>query len=539
MAKQILFGEAARLKLQAGINALTDVVQVTLGPKGRNVALGALDGAPTIINDGAAIAREVALEDPAEDMGAQLIKQAAMKTNDDAGDGTTTATVLARAIVSEGLRNVAAGANPMLLREGIERAAEAVVAHLEQDAQPVAGKLELEQIATVSASDPAIGALVAEVMDRVGRDGAISIEESRGVRDETEYVEGMRIDRGYISAYFVTDPDRMEAAIEDARILITERKIGAAADIVPLLEKLTQAGQRSLVIVAEDVDGEALATLVVNKLRGVLDVLAVKAPGFGERRTELLRDLATLTGGKVISEQLGRFIEAVEPADLGRARRVVATKDDTTFIEGEGDKREIAARVKALRAQIERATSDYDRENLRERLAKLTGGVGVIRVGASSEVEMKYRKARVEDALAATRSAVEEGYVPGGGVALLNASAALDAVRLCGDAMTGVAILRRALEEPTRQIAINAGEDGGVAVDAIRRAQSASGNAQMGYNAQTGATEDLVAAGIIDAAKVTRLALQNAASVATMILTTEALVVDISAPTVAAPEAEY
>ncbi len=528
MAKQLVFDEAARRKLKTGIDILAGAVKTTLGPKGRNVALDKKFGSPTVTHDGVTVAKEIQLEDPFENMGAQLLKEAAVKTNDVAGDGTTTATVLAQAIVNEGLRNLAAGANPMLLRQGIDRGVEAVVEYIKSIAIPVEGKKEIAQIATVSAADEQIGTLIADVMDRVGRDGVITVEESRGVNFETEFVEGMQIDKGYISAYFVTNPDRMEAVIEDAYILITDKKISAVQDMLPMLEKITQTGQRNIVIVAEDVDGEALATLVVNKLRGILNVLAVKAPGFGDRRKEMLRDLAILTGGQVISEELGRRLENATMSDLGQARRVIGRKDDTTFVEGKGDVKEIQGRIKQIRAQIEETTSDYDREKLQERLAKLSGGVGLIKVGAGTEVELKFRKTRVEDALSSTRSAVEEGYVPGGGVALLNATTALDKLNLTGDAATGITILRRALEEPSRQIATNGGQDGAVIVEAIRRAQRENGNDyKIGYNVLSGKTEDLVASGIIDAAKVVRSALQNAASIATMILTTEALITDI------------
>ncbi len=528
MAKQIIFDETARRKLKAGIDILAEAVKTTLGPKGRNVALDKKFGSPSVTHDGVTVAKEIQLEDPFENMGAQLLKEAAVKTNDVAGDGTTTATVLAQAIVTEGLRNLAAGANPMMLRQGIDRGVEAIVEYIRSIATPVEGKKEIAQIATVSAADESIGNLIADVMDRVGRDGVITVEESRGTSFEVEYVEGMQVDKGYISAYFVTNTDRMEASIEDAHILITDKKISAVQDMLPVLEKLTQMGQRNIVIVAEDVDGEALPTLVVNKLRGVLNVLAVKAPGFGDRRKEMLRDLAILTGGQVISEEMGRRLENTQISDLGQARRVISKKDDTTFIEGKGDLAEIQARIKQIRAQIDETTSDYDREKLQERLAKLSGGVGVIKVGAGTEVELKFRKTRVEDALSSTRSAVEEGYVPGGGVALLNATQALDKLNLTGDAATGILILRRALEEPVRTIAHNAGADGAVIVEAIRRSQREAGNdPKIGYNVLTGKTEDLVAAGIIDAAKVTRSALQNAASIATMILTTEALITDI------------
>jgi chaperonin GroEL len=528
MAKQLVFDEQARRSLKKGIDVLAGAVKTTLGPKGRNVALDKKFGAPTVTHDGVTVAKEISLEDPFENMGAQLLKEAATKTNDVAGDGTTTATVLAQAIVTEGLRNLAAGANPMQLRAGIEKGVEAVVEYIRQEAVPVEGKKEIAQIATISAADEQIGALIADVMDRVGKDGVITVEESRGINFETEYVEGMQIDKGYISAYFVTNSDRMEAVVEDAYILITDKKISAVADILPVLEKLTQIGNRNIVIIAEDVDGEALATLVVNKLRGILNVLAVKAPGFGDRRKEMLRDIAILTGGQVISEEMGRRLENTTLGDLGQARRVLAKKDDTTIIEGKGEQSDIQARIKQIRAQIDETTSDYDREKLQERLAKLAGGVGLIKVGAGTETELKFRKTRVEDALSATRAAVEEGYVPGGGVALLNAIGALDKLTLEGDQATGIQILRRALEEPLRTLAVNGGEDGAVVVEGVRRAQRENNNNQhLGFNVLKGTYEDMVEAGIVDPAKVTRSALQNAASIAAMILTTEALITDI------------
>ena len=527
MAKQLVFDEQARRSLKKGIDTLASAVKTTLGPKGRNVALDKKFGAPTVTHDGVTVAKEITLEDPFENMGAQLLKEAATKTNDVAGDGTTTATVLAQAIVNEGLRNLAAGANPMLLRQGMEKGVRAVVEYIGEQATPVEGKKEIAQIATVSAADPQIGDLIAEVMERVGKDGVITVEESRGINFETEYVEGMQIDKGYSSAYFVTNSDRMEAVIEDAYILITDKKISAVADILPVLEKLTQIGNRNIVIIAEDVDGEALATLVVNKLRGILNVLAVKAPGFGDRRKAMLQDIAILTGGQVISEEMGRRLENTTLADLGQARRVISRKDDTTIVEGHGEQADIQNRIKQIKAEIENTTSDYDREKLQERLAKLAGGVGLIKVGAGTEVELKFRKTRVEDALSATRAAVEEGYVPGGGVALLNAVSALDKLNIEGDAATGIQILRRALEEPLRTIAANAGQDGAVVVESVRRAQKEQKNQHIGYNVLDGKTEDMVEAGVIDAAKVTRSALENAASIAAMILTTEALITDI------------
>jgi chaperonin GroEL len=535
MAKQLEFDEQARRSLKKGIDTLAGAVKTTLGPKGRNVALDKKFGAPTVTHDGVTVAKEISLEDPFENMGAQLLKEAATKTNDVAGDGTTTATVLAQAIVNEGLKNLAAGANPMQLRSGIEQGVEAIVEFIRQSATPVEGPKEIAQIATVSAADSQIGQLIADVMERVGRDGVITIEESRGINFETEYVEGMQLDKGYSSAYFVTNSDRMEAVIEEAYILITDKKISAVADILPVLEKLTQIGNRSIVIIAEDVDGEALATLVVNKLRGILNVLAVKAPGFGDRRKAMLQDIAILTGGQVISEETGRRLENATLGDLGQARRVISKKDDTTIVEGKGDAKDIQARIKQIRAEIDNTTSDYDKEKLQERLAKLSGGVGLIKVGAGTEVELKFRKTRVEDAVSATRAAVEEGFVAGGGVALLNAVEALDKIDANGDAATGVAILRRALEEPLRTIAINAGQDGAVIVEAVRRAQKEKKDKNIGYNVLDNKTENLVEAGVIDAAKVTRSALENAASIAAMILTTEALITDLPEKEKAAP----
>jgi chaperonin GroEL len=527
MAKQLIFDEAAYHALKKGIDMLAKAVKVTLGPKGRNVALDKKFGAPTVISDGVTIAKEIALENPFENMGAQLLKEAATRTNDVAGDGTTTATVLAQAIVNEGLKNLAAGANPMQLKQGIDKGTEALVAYIRSEAIPVESQKEIAQIASISAADETIGQLIAEVMDKVGKEGVITVEESRGTHFETEYVEGMQFDRGYTSPYFVTDPEKMEASIDEPSILITDKKISAVQDILPLLEELTQQGKRDLVIIAEDVDGEALATLVVNKLRGTLNVLAVKAPGFGDRRKEMLRDIAILTGGQVISEEMGRRLDTAKLADLGQARRVVSTKDNTTIVEGHGHPEAIQARIGQIKAQIIDTTSDYDREKLQERLAKLSGGVALVKVGAGSEVELKYLKSRVEDALAATRAAVEEGLVPGGGVALLNAAQALDSVHLEGDAATGVSILRRVLEEPMRQIVINGGRDGGVVVEGVRRAQQEHHNDSYGYDVLTDRYVDMVESGIIDPAKVTRSALQNAASIAAMILTTEALITDL------------
>ncbi|GAC1394086.1 MAG: chaperonin GroEL [Ktedonobacteraceae bacterium] len=528
MAKQLVFDEEARRSLKRGIDILAGAVKTTLGPKGRNVALDKKFGAPSVTHDGVTVAKEIQLEDPFENMGAQLLKEAATKTNDVAGDGTTTATVLAQAIVNEGLKNLAAGANPMQLKYGIDRGTEAVVAYIRKSAIPVEGQKEIAQIATVSAADEQIGHLIAEVMDRVGKDGVITVEESRGINFETEYVEGMQIDKGYISPYFVTNTEKMDASIENPYILITDKKISAVQDILPVVEKIVQLGKREIVIIAEDVDGEALATLVVNKLRGILNVLAVKAPGFGDRRKDMLRDIAVLTGGTVISEEMGRRLDSATLEDLGSARLVIAHKDDTTIVEGHGDSADIQGRIRQLKAQIEETTSDYDREKLQERLAKLSGGVALIKVGAGTEVELKYRKTRVEDALSATRAGVEEGIVPGGGVALINAIGALDGLNLTGDAATGAYILRRALEEPLRQLAVNGGRDGSVVVEGVRRAQKEQGNNKnIGYNVLTDTYVDMVEVGIVDPAKVTRSALQNATSIAAMILTTEALITDM------------
>ena len=527
MAKQLVFDDEARRSLKRGIDILAGAVKTTLGPKGRNVALDKKFGAPTVTHDGVTVAKEIQLENPFENMGAQLLKEAATKTNDVAGDGTTTATVLAQAIVNEGLKNLAAGANPMQLKFGIDRGTEAVVARLREMSIPVDGKKEIAQIATISAADETIGNLIADVMDKVGKDGVITVEESRGINFETDYVEGMQIDKGYISAYFVSNTEKMEAVIENPYILITDRKISAVQDILPVLEKITQQGRREVVLIAEDVDGEALATLVVNKLRGILNVLAVKAPGFGDRRKEMLRDIAVLTGGEVISEEMGRRLDSATLADLGTARSVISHKDDTTIIEGHGEAEDIQARIRQIKAQIDETTSDYDREKLQERLAKLSGGVALIKVGAGTEVELKYRKTRVEDALSATRAGVEEGIVPGGGVALLNAAEALSSLNLTGDAGTGVTILRRALEEPLRQLAINGGRDGSVIIEGVRRAQASNNSKTFGYDVLADDYKDLVSAGIIDPAKVTRSALQNATSIAAMILTTEALITDM------------
>ena len=528
MAKQLKFGEEARRALKTGIDVVVKSVATTLGPKGRNVALDRKFGSPTITHDGVTVAKEIELEDPFENMGAQLLKEAATKTNDIAGDGTTTSTVLAHAIVTEGLKNLAAGANPMLLKRGIESAAKAVSDEIIKQAIDITTKEEIANVATISAQDREIGELIAEVMDKVGKDGVITVEESRGLEFETEYVEGMQFDRGYISPYFITDPDHMQAEIEDAYILVYDKKISAAADIVPLLEKLVQVGKRELLIIAEDIDGEALATLVLNKLRGMLNVLAVKAPGFGDRRKAMLQDIAILTGATVISEETGRKLETVTIEDLGKAEKVVSDKDDTTIIGGAGDSSAIKGRIEQIRVEIENTTSDYDREKLQERLAKLSGGVAIIRVGAATETELKEKKHRVEDALSATRAAVEEGIVPGGGVALVNAMKALDGLNLDNaDAQLGVKIVRNALEVPMRKIAENAGQDGSVVVENVRQRQAKEKNNQIGYNVLTEEYINMVEGGVIDPAKVTRGALENAASIAAMILTTEALITDI------------
>jgi chaperonin GroEL len=542
-AKQLLFQDEARRKLKNGIDILANAVSTTLGPKGRNVAIDKKFGAPTVTHDGVTVAKEIELKDPFENMGAQLLAQAATKTNDIAGDGTTTSTVLAQAIVTEGLKMVAAGANPMLIKHGIEAATAAVVAYIRKTAQRIETKEEIASVATISAADRLIGNLIADVMDKVGKDGVITVEESKGLEFETEYVEGMEFDRGYISPYFVTAPDTMESIINDPYILIYDKKISAAADIVPLLEKLVQIGRRDLVILSEDVDGEALATLVLNKMRGMLNVVAIKAPGFGDRRKALMQDIAILTGANVITEELGRKLESATINDLGRAVKVVATKDATTIIDGQGDASQIQGRVEEIKVEISKSTSDYDREKLQERLAKLSGGVAVIRVGAATEVELKEKKHRVEDALSATRAAVEEGIVPGGGVTLINAIASLEAVKTAGvDQEAGVKILRAALEAPIRKIASNAGQDGSVIIADVRRVQADKGNKNIGYNVVTEQYVDMIVEGIIDPAKVTRGALENAASIAAMILTTEALITEVPEDTKAsqpAPMPEY
>ena len=521
MAKQILYGEEARRALKAGIDALANAVKVTLGPRGRPVALDRKFGAPTVINDGVSIAKDIDLPDPFENMGAQLVKEAAVKTNDKCGDGTTTATVLAQAIVTGGFKNIAAGADAMSLKRGVEKGVEAVIGELKKMSTPVTTKEQVAQVATISAADSDIGNLIAEVMEKVGKDGVITVEESKGLLFETEYVEGMEFDRGYISPYFITNPELMKTELEDPYILITDKKISAISDLLPVLEKVLQVS-KNFVVIAEDVEGEALATLVVNKLRGTLNCLAVKAPGFGDRRKAMLEDIAILTGGKVISEEVGKKLDSATVTDMGRARKVVADKDDTTIVEGRGSEGDIQGRIKQIKAQIDETTSDYDKEKLQERLAKLAGGVAVIKVGAATEVELKEKKHRVEDALSATRAAVEEGILPGGGVALINTSQALDKVKVEGDEVTGIAILKRALEEPLRWIAENAGQDGSVVVDKVKRNKKG-----VGYDALNGDYGDMVAKGIIDPLKVTRTGLENASSIANMILTTEALVTDI------------
>ncbi len=521
MAKQIIFGEEARRSLKKGVDTLAHAVRVTLGPKGHCVALDKKWGAPSVIDDGVTIAKDIELANPFENMGAQLVKEAATKTNDACGDGTTTSTILAHAIVTGGFKNIAAGAEPMALKKGIEKATQAIVEELKKRSTEVKGKEQIAQVATITAKDKKIGNLIAEVMEKVGKDGVITVEESKGIEYEIEYVEGMQFDRGYISPYFITNAEKMQAAIEDPYILITDKKISAVADLLPALEKILQVS-KNLLVVAEDVDGEALATLVVNKLRGTINVVAVKAPGFGDRRKEMLNDMAVVTGGKVISEEIGRKLDSVTVEDLGRARRATIDKDNTTIVEGKGSEEAIKARIKQIKAQIEETTSDYDREKLQERQAKLAGGVAVIKVGAATEVELKERKHRVEDALSATRAAVEEGILPGGGLGLLGSLPALDKLKVSGDEATGVDIVRKAVEEPIRWIAINAGRDGSVVADMVKKSPPG-----VGYDAEADEFGDMVKKGIIDPTKVVRSALQNAASVAAMVLITEALVSDI------------
>ncbi|HJX69534.1 MAG TPA: chaperonin GroEL [Dehalococcoidia bacterium] len=521
MAKQIIFGEEARRSLKKGVDTLASAVRPTLGPKGRPVALDKKWGPPTVINDGVTIAKEIDLSDPFENMGAQLLKQASSKTNDKCGDGTTTSTLLAQAMVAGGFKNITAGSDAMALKRGIEKAVGIMVEELKKKAIPVAGKEQIAQIATISAVDSEIGNLIADVMEKVGKDGVITVEESKGLKFETEYVEGMNFDRGYISPYFITNAERMETVIEDPYILLTDKKISAIADILPALEKILQVS-KNLVIVAEDVEGEALATLVVNKIRGTINCLAVKAPGFGDRRKAMLEDMAILTGGKVISEEIGRKLDSVTVADLGRARKVVSTKDDTTLVEGKGSEEDIKGRMKQIKAQTEETTSDFDKEKLQERLAKLAGGVAVIKVGAATETELKEKKHRVEDALSATRAAVEEGILPGGGVALLNASSALEKHIKDGDEAVGIKVVKEAIEEPMKCIAINAGAEGSVVVDTVKKSPPGTG-----FDAQKMEYGNMIKKGIIDPLKVVRTALENAASVAVMLLTTEALVSDI------------
>ena len=521
MAKQIIFGQEARQSLKKGIDILADAVKVTLGPKGHPVALDKKWGAPSVIDDGVTIAKDIELPEPFENMGVQLVKEAASKTNDACGDGTTTSTVLAHAMITGGFKNVAAGADPLALKRGIEKATGAIIEELKAVSTPVKDKEQIAQVATITAKDREIGNLIAEVMDKVGKDGVITVEESKGITYETEYVEGMQFDRGYISPYFITNPDRMESEIDDPYILITDKKISAVADLLPALEKILQVS-KNLLVVAEDVDGEALATLVVNKLRGTINILAIKAPGFGDRRKAMLEDMAILTGGQVISEEVGRKLDSVTVEDLGRARRVTSDKDKTTVVEGKGPDEAIKSRIKQIKAQIEETTSDFDREKLQERQAKLAGGVAVIKVGAATEVELKEKKHRVEDALSATRAAVEEGILPGGGVALLNSLSVLDKLELKGDEGTGSDIVRKAVEEPIRWIADNAGKDGSVVVDAVKKSPVGTG-----YDAEADEFGDMVKKGIIDPTKVVRSALQNAASIASMVLITESLVTDI------------
>jgi chaperonin GroEL len=521
LAKQLIFDETARRSLKRGMDRLADAVRVTIGPKGRNVVLDKKFGAPTITNDGVTIAREIELDDAFENMGAQLLKEVATKTDDVAGDGTTTAVVLAQAQVAEGLRVVTAGANPMVVKRGIEKAVNAIVDEIKAHSRPVDNREQIAAVAAISAADPEVGEIIADVMDKVGKDGVITVEEGQSLGLEVEYVEGMQFDRGYISPYFVTNPDRMESVLDSPLILITDKKISSVPDLLPALEKAVQQG-KPMLIVAEDIDGEALATLVVNKLRGTVQVLAVKAPGFGDRRKEMLRDLAVLTGGTVISEEIGRKLDSTTVEDLGKARRVVATKDDTTIVDGEGAPDQIKARMGQIKAQIEDTTSDYDKEKLQERLAKLSGGVAVIKVGAATEVELKEKKHRIEDALSTTRAAVEEGLVAGGGTTLVQAAPALDKLKLDGDEKVGLEIVRRALEAPARQIADNAGQPGEVVVEKIKGLPKGEG-----YDALKGEYGNMFDKGIVDAAKVTRSALQNAASIAALVLTTETLVTDM------------
>ena len=528
-AKELKFAEDARAHLKAGIDMLADTVKITLGPKGRNVIVDKKFGPPQVSSDGVTIAKEIDLEDPFENMGAQLLKEASKQTNDDAGDGTTTSTVLAQAIISEGFKNVAAGSDPMAIKRGLELAVASVRDSISKLSTSVEGRDQIAQVAILSAHDDEMGNLIADVIDKVGKDGVITVDESRALAYEIDYVEGMQIDRGYISPYFVTNSERMEAALDEALVLITDKKISSVSDILPVLEKVLKVS-KNLVIIAEDVDGEALATLVVNKLRGTLNVLAVKAPGFGDRRKEMLRDIAILTGGQVISEEIGRNLDSAEVEDLGRVKRIVSTKDDTTFVEGAGDSSEIQGRISQIKAQIEETTSDYDREKLQERMAKLSGGVAIIKVGAATEIELKEKKQRVEDALSATRAAVEEGIVPGGGTVLIRSAMDLQKVKASGDEQTGVDILRRALEAPIRIIAENSGAEGAVVLDNVGK-----GKGNYGFDAMAEKYGDMLELGIIDPAKVTRAAVENAVSVAGMILTTEGLITEKPQPEPAMP----
>ena len=537
-AKKLVYAEDARKSLRTGIDILADAVKITLGPRGRNVVLDKKFGPPQVCSDGVTIAKEIELPDAFENMGAQLLKEAATKTNDAAGDGTTTSIVLSQAIIHEGFKNVTAGANPMAIKRGIDHAVARIVTELQGMSQAVETRERIGQVASLSAHEDAIGETIAEAMEKVGKDGVITVEESRGLTDEIEYVEGMQVDRGYTSPYFITNTERMEAVIEDAYLIITDKKVSAVADLVPALEKLLQAGQKDVVIVAEDIDGEALATLVVNKLRGIMNVLTVKAPGFGDRRKAMLEDIAILTGGTVISEETGRRMDSATVEDFGRARRVSSTKDDTTIVEGHGSEEAIQARINQLKAQIEDTTSEYDREKLQERMAKLSGGVAVIKVGAATEIELKERKARVEDALSATRAAVEEGIVPGGGVALVRAQRALDTVEgLTVDELVGVNVVRRALEQPLKLIVENAGSEGAVVLNQVQHQSD-----DYGYDAELGEFGPMLERGIIDPVKVTRSALQNAASVAAMVLTTESMITEIPEPAsgmMAAPQMDF
>ena len=521
-AKQLTYAEDARKSLRTGIDTLADVVKITLGPRGRNVILDKKFGPPQVCSDGVTIAKEIELAEPFENMGAQLLKETASKTNDAAGDGTTTSVVLAQAIINEGFRNVAAGANPMALKRGIDKGVEAIVAELKGMSNSVDSRDQISQVAALSAHEEAIGQTIADAMEKVGKDGVITVEESKSLSDETEYVEGMQVDRGYISPYFITNADRMEAVIEDPYIVITDKKISAVSDMLPTLEKLLQIGKKNVVIIAEDVEGEALATLVVNKLRGTLTCLAIKAPGFGDRRKAMLEDIAVLTGGTVITEETGRKLDSAAVTDMGQARRVTATKDDCTIVEGKGSEEAIKGRIGQIRTQIEDTTSEFDKEKLQERMAKLSGGVAVIKVGAATEVELKERKGRVEDALSATRAAVEEGIVPGGGVALVRAQRALESVGLEGDEKVGAEIIRRSLEVPLRLIVQNAGQEGAVVLESVRQHQD-----DYGYDAGLGEYAHMLEQGIVDPVKVTRSALQNAASVAGMVLTTESMITEI------------